>query len=101
MEQLSVYILGVPKRSNMACQKEVERFELSRIRLAVIQAGKWLHDRWAADGDAADCWPILKRRSRRRQTKNSPNDPQPRLRDPISVLAPDVDRIQQMAEPML
>jgi hypothetical protein len=101
MEQFSVYALRVPERSNVARQQEIEWLELSRIRLAVIQAREWLHDCWAANCDAPDRRPILKRQSRRRQIKNSANDPQPCLRDPVSILAPDVNRIQEMAEAVL
>src|SRR5207248_1609021 len=89
------------ERLHVARQKEIERFDLFRIFLSLIQFCERAHYNWTAYGDPTDRRQGLKGLLFGREPQRLPYHRKPYVRDPLTIFVLSVGRIEEMSQTML
>ena len=85
----------------VAGQKKIKRLDLLRILLPLIQFCERVHYNWTAYGDPTDCRQGLKGRFFGREPQRLPHHRKPDVRDPLTIFALGIRRVEEMTQAML
>lgn len=101
MKILRVGTLGMAKCLYVTGQQEIERLDLFRVGLTLVQSGQRPDYGRTANRHATNSGPIFKCQAPCRQLQRFSHHIEPGLPNPFAILAVGIGRIQRLAKAML